>query len=172
MKTITINLALLFFSLHLVSAEEQKESDTQHIRMFETAYKPNIGKRVMVDALVWHYLGTSGRGGGEVITPTGQVIFVRDAYRGNPMSTRTQVLPQGKLVRITGTLEFGSAPTVTVDGSNVTLRTGDTRSHLNLRVESFELIETVEYPWPRALAKNPGSEQVAAEQPATGGELK
>ncbi|HRQ87417.1 MAG TPA: hypothetical protein PLA50_01375 [Bacteroidia bacterium] len=159
MKKISTCLTLSFLPFLFVCAEEYDKFETQHIRMFETAYKESIGKRVMVDVLVWHYLGTSGRGGGEVITPTGQVIYIRDAYKGTPMSTRTQVLPQGKLVRITGTLEFGPAPTLSVDGKDMALRTGDSRSHLNLRLESFELIESAEFPWPRRLPENPRSEQ-------------
>ena len=174
MKAIQINLVLLFSLLPLIHSEEAETSDTKHIRFFDTAYKSSIGKRVVVDALVWHYLGTSGRGGGEVITPTGQVIFVRDAYKGSPRGIATQVLPQGKLVRITGTLELGPAPTLTVDGRDAALSTGDTRSHLNLRMESFKLVEMAEYPWPHRIretaeaeAENPPSEQNAAGQPAT-----
>jgi hypothetical protein len=179
MKTISTNLALLFSLLPLVHAEEAQSPDTQHIRAYDVAYKSSIGKRVVVDALVWHYIGTSGRGGGEVITPTGQVIFVRDAYKGSPRGIATQVLPQGKLVRITGTLELGPAPTQTVDGRDAAISTGDTRSHLNLRMESFKLVEIAEYPWPRkiretakAAVPNPRSEQNAAGQPATRPEAK
>lgn len=157
MKTFAPHLALIFLLLPLVNSEEAEKSDTQHIRFFDTAYKASIGKRVVVDALVWHYLGTSGRGGGEVITPTGQVIFVRDAYKGNPRGIATQVLPQGKLVRITGTLELGPAPTLTVDRRDAARLTGDTRSHLNLKMESFKVVEAAEYPWPHAIPENSGA---------------
>jgi hypothetical protein len=136
----TILTIVLYLAALTAHAAEKIEIPDEH------RFGPLLGKRVTLDALVWHYTkGLSGR----VVLPSGRSVYVRDSNVRQPNGTLKQRLPQGKLVRLVGVLTFEHIPPSPPDEQGYPAGA----SYFALALESFAPIEVAEEAFPQLISK-------------------
>jgi hypothetical protein len=128
-----------------VAGVEAKGADKQAIPS-EHIYGPLVGKRVTLDALVWHHTkGISGR----VILPSGDEVFIRDPWIHRPDGTLESRLPAGKLVRLVGILTVEHMTPAPKGAQGY----GTAFDYFSFRLESFTVIERAEREFPELSPK-------------------
>ena len=97
MKSFFLVIICLFLLVEHSHTKEKREIPSEHI------YGKLIGKRVYLDALVWHH----GKGlSGHVLLPSGDSVYVKNSDIRKADGTLEPRLPDGKLVRLIGVLTY------------------------------------------------------------------
>jgi hypothetical protein len=126
-----------------VRGQGEKESAGEAVSIpNEHIYGKLLGKKVVLDAMVWHRdKGISGR----IVLPSGDSVYVEKPWMPSDDGIQRQRLPQGKLVRLVGVLsvrQMGKAPEGAQGYSHPF-------HYLSFNLESFKEISKADFEFPQ-----------------------